>query len=122
MRGPERIWGGGRGSQGDGVGWMFNDNYAVGGTDRYHTTGNYQATHTNHTYFKPSSKLKKLIAFIKTLLLIMFGWTSTFKSYFETPMLRYLVLSSLPNFMSPTSSLSLLRTLVSESCLAEAEQ
>ena len=34
--GAREDMGGGRGSQGDGVGWMFNDNYAVGGTDRYH--------------------------------------------------------------------------------------
>ena len=62
---------------------MFNDNYAVGGTDRYHRQ--LQGYPPHITYAIPASKLKKLIAFIKTLLLIMFGWTSTFKYYYETP-------------------------------------
>ena len=64
-------------------GWLFNDNYSVGGTDRYHWQ--LQGDPPHQVYFIPSSKLKKIITFIKTLLLIMFGWTSTFKYYYETP-------------------------------------
>ena len=80
----ERLGAGGQGGyEGGRAGWMFNDNYAVGGTDRYHRQ--LQGYPPHITYSIPASKLKKLIAFIKTLLLIMFGWTSTFKYYYETP-------------------------------------